>query len=61
VSDNTELLKGRTLAKIGPPLLSGSITSLAPSAVAADTVEMFYSASVPRPLNNIGFHLVVTR
>lgn len=61
VSDNTELLKGRVIAKLGPPLLSGTITSLAPSTVSGDTVELFYDATVPRPLNNIGFHLVVQR
>lgn len=61
VSDSTELLKGRFIARIGPPLLSGNIVSLAPSESAADTVEMFYEGKVPRPLNNIAFHLVVQK
>lgn len=61
VQDNTNLLKGATIARIGPPLLAGEIISLEPSASAADTVEMFYSAKVPVPLNNIGFHLVVRK
>ena len=61
VSDATTLLQGRFIARIGPPLLSGSIVSLAPSDSAADTVEMFYSGKVPRPLNNIAFHLVVQK
>lgn len=61
VSDSTELLKGRFIARLGPPLLSGNIVSLAPSSSAADTVEMFYEGKVPRPLNNIAFHLVVQK
>ena len=61
VQENTTLLAGKYIARIGPPLLSGSIVSLAPSASAADSAEMVYSAKVARPLNNIGFHLVVQR
>lgn len=61
VRDNTTLLTGRFIQRIGPPLLSGSIISLAPSAAAADTAEMVFSARVARPLNNIAFHLVVQR
>jgi hypothetical protein len=61
VQDNTTLLTGRFIQRIGPPLLSGSIISLAPSAAAADTAEMVFSARVARPLNNIAFHLVVQR
>lgn len=59
VQDNTLLLVGKFIQRIGPPLLSGSIVSLAPSAAAADTAEMVFSAKVARPLNNIAFHLVV--
>ena len=61
VQENTTLLTGRFIQRIGPPLLSGSIVSLAPSATAADTAEMVFNAKVARPLNNIAFHLVVQR
>jgi len=61
VVDNTNLLKGQYIAKIGAPLLEGTITSLAQSEFAADTVELFFDAKIAVPLNNIGFHLVVRK
>lgn len=61
VVDNTNLLKGQYIAKIGAPLLEGTITSLAQSEFAADAVELFFDAKIAVPLNNIGFHLVVRK
>jgi len=61
VVDNTNLLKGQYVAKIGPPLLEGTITSLAQSETSADTAELFFDAKISAPLNNVGFHLVVRK
>jgi hypothetical protein len=54
-------LKGRYVANIGAPLLSGRMTSLTYSPTSPDTAEAFFEVGIPRPLNNIGFHLVVKR
>lgn len=52
-------MRGRRIARIGPPLLEGKLISLAPSETAGDTSECFFQVKIPKPLNNIGFHLVV--
>lgn len=52
-------LKGRRVAQIGAPLVSGEITSLKQSDVAANRVVMFSNIKVPVPLNGVDVHLVV--
>jgi hypothetical protein len=59
VEDNTLLLAGRKVARIGAPIVSGEIVSLALSDASPDTVEMFFAARIPVPINRIAFHLVV--
>lgn len=57
-TDQMENLKSRRVARIGPPLLSGTVTDLRVSTFAADRVELFTKVSVPKPLNQIGLHIV---
>ncbi len=60
VSDGAENLKARKINKIGAPLLAGSaITLIRVSDFAADRIQLYFLAKVPRPLNTIEFHLVV--
>lgn len=59
VSDGAEQLKGRRVARFGPPLLEGSITSIGVSEFSADRIELFFNGKVPKPLNTVAFHLVV--
>lgn len=59
VTDGAADLKSRKIARVGAPLLEGTITSLAVSEFSADRVELYFRGKVPRPLNTIGFHLVV--
>ncbi len=54
-----ENLKSRKVARIGAPLIDGKITSLVPSTISSDRVEIYVDINVPRPLNRIGLHLVV--
>lgn len=54
-----ENLKLRRVARIGPPLIDGKVTSLGVSEVSSDRVEIYCDLQVPRPLNRIGLHLVV--
>ena len=59
VDDGAQNLIGRRIARFGAPLLEGTITSLAVSEFSADRVELFFRGRVARPLNTVGFHLVV--
>lgn len=59
VGDGAEQLKSRRVARFGPPLLEGSITSIGVSEFSADRIELFFNGKVPRPLNTVAFHLVV--
>lgn len=59
ISDGAEGLTGRSLDRIGPPLISGQITSLKVSDFDASRIEVYFRGVVPRPLNTIAFHLVV--
>ncbi len=54
-----EALKMRKVARIGPPLIAGSVTSLGVSSISSDRVEIYLETQIPRPLNRIGLHLVV--
>lgn len=58
VQDGTTDLKSRKIARVGPPLLEGTVTSIGPSDFAQDRIEMYFRGKVARPLNTIGFHLV---
>lgn len=58
VQDGTTDLKSRKLARVGAPLLEGTVTSIGPSDFAADRIEMYFRGKVARPLNTISFHLV---
>lgn len=59
VSDGAENLKGRNVARIGPPLIDGSVTDIRVSEFDATRIELFFRGNVPRPLNTIAFHLVL--
>lgn len=59
VNDGATDLKGRTQERIGPPLLSGTITDIHVSEFDASRIEIFFRGNVPKPLNTIAFHLVV--
>jgi hypothetical protein len=59
ISDGAEGLTSRSLDRIGPPLISGQVTSLKVSDFDASRIEVFFRGVVPRPLNTIAFHLVV--
>lgn len=59
ISDGSEGLTSRSLDRIGPPLISGQITSLKVSDFDASRIEIYFRGVVPRPLNTIAFHLVV--
>jgi len=59
VSDGAEELKGRKLARIGAPLISGQVTSISVSPFSADSIELYFTGAVPRPLNRVNFRLVV--
>jgi len=53
-----DTLKLRTLAKIGPPLLNGTISSIGVSVNFADRIVIKLSIGLPKPLNTIELHLV---
>jgi hypothetical protein len=59
VVQGMENLKLRKVARIGPPLIEGKVTSLAVSSVSSDRVEIYLDLKIPRPLNRIGLHLVI--
>jgi len=58
LNTGTESLKLRRVAKIGAPINSATITSLAVSPASADRVEVYIEVDLPKPLNVIGLHLV---
>lgn len=53
-----DLLKLRTVAKIGAPLTSFSITDIGVSPVSGDRVRAYVAIGLPKPLNVIELHLV---
>jgi hypothetical protein len=53
-----DLLKLRTVAKIGAPLTSFSVTSVAVSTVSPDRAVAYLAVGLPYPLNIIELHLV---
>lgn len=53
-----DTLKLQTLAKIGSPIISGSITALAVSPTQADRIVISLAIALPYPLNTIELHLV---
>jgi hypothetical protein len=53
-----ENLKLRRKVRIGAPIISGRITSVAESTVSSDRVEVYIEIDFPKPLNTIGLHLV---
>jgi hypothetical protein len=53
-----DLLKLRTVAKIGAPLTSFSVTSVGQSTVSPDRVVAYLAVGLPYPLNVIELHLV---
>ena len=58
LNSGIDLLKLRKYAKIGAPLIAGTVISVAKSAAAADRVEAYVNVQLPKPLNRIGLHLV---
>lgn len=59
VTNGAQNLIGRSLDRIGPPLISGSVTSIKVSEFDASRIELYFRGVIPRPLNTIAFHLVV--
>ncbi len=53
-----DLLRLRTVAKIGAPLTSFAITSLGVSPTSGDRVLIYLAIGLPKPLNVIELHLV---
>lgn len=51
-------LKSRVVAKIGAPLISANIDSVAQSDISDDRIEAYISVTQPMTLNVIGLHLV---
>lgn len=51
-------LMNRSVARIGPPLLSGEVTRLLVDPNSADRVQIFFKGSVPKPLNEIDLHVI---
>ncbi|HUX00943.1 MAG TPA: hypothetical protein VMY35_08175, partial [Phycisphaerae bacterium] len=60
LNSGIDLLKLRKYAKIGAPLNSATVTSVAQHASAADRVEAYMDIELPKPLNRIGLHLIST-
>jgi len=58
LNQGIDILKLRKYAKIGSPLNSADITSLAASTASADRVEIYMEVGLPKPLNRIGLHLI---
>lgn len=56
---SSELLKTKKLPKIGPPLLSYNIKSLAQNAFNKDNVDCYMQIEVVYPLNYLNLHLVI--
>lgn len=59
VSDMAETLKAQRVARIGPPLLSGTVTQIKVSDTAADRIQLYFRGTIPRPLNHVELHIVV--
>ena len=59
IDASSELLKGKKLPKIGPPLLDGKITTLEQSALNKDTVNCVLRISVVYPFNYINLYLTI--
>jgi len=52
-------LKNQTVAHLGAPLVSGTISSIAFSTADASRPELYLNGKVPRPLGGTNFHLVL--
>lgn len=59
INASSELLKGQSLPKIGPPLLDAKIVSLAQNAYNKDNLDVVLSISIVSPLNYLNLHLVI--
>jgi hypothetical protein len=59
VTAGSQSLRAQRIARFGPPLLEGTITSIGVSEFSADRIELFFRGRVARPLNTVAFHLVV--
>jgi hypothetical protein len=53
-----DVLKSRYVAKIGAPLISYSLESVAISSLSPDRIESYMQVDLPMTLNTIGLHLV---
>ncbi len=58
IIDGIDTLRLRTFPRIGAPLTSGELVSLAVSDTSADTVVIKMNVGLPKPLNIIELHLV---
>ena len=59
VDEGAANLRGRSLDRIGPPLISGTVTGIQVSAFDSSRIEIYFRGVIPKPLNTIAFHLVV--
>lgn len=59
IDEGAANLKSRSLDRIGPPLISGTVTSIQVSDFDASRIEVYFRGNIPKPLNTIAFHLVV--
>jgi len=58
LTTGADTLKLRRYAKIGAPLTSADVDSVAQHVTVADRVEIYMSVGLPKPLNRIGLHLI---
>lgn len=47
------------VSKIGAPLISAEVETVEVSSISADRVEVYINTVQPRPLNNIGLHMII--
>lgn len=58
INAGTDLLKLRKVAKIGAPIISATLSSIAQHKTAKDRVEAYLNVTMPKPLNVIGLHIL---
>jgi hypothetical protein len=58
VQTGIENLKLRRRIRIGAPIISARVTSLAQSTASADRIELYMEVDFPKPLNTVGLHIV---
>jgi hypothetical protein len=59
VSDGMENLKGRRVARIGPPLVDGKVNLIKVADFAKDRYQMYVNVEIAKPVNGIDLYVVV--